>query len=94
MSDRYLDPQDTSDYWEHYMEVVQDEYDRYEDIQPDLDGWDDVEGIDVDGFASDEVTLTESVEWLHSLLYSDYADPSDDDDRAGMDIPRSVLDQL
>ena len=84
----------TTDYWDSYPTTVEPvEADLYEDIQPDLDGWDDIDGLDIDGYSGDESVLIESVAWLHSLLYSDYADASDDDDRPAMDIPRSVIDR-
>lgn len=65
------------------------------DIHPDIDGWDDITGVDLDGNAEDTEMLVsgENVAWLHSMLYSDYAEPSDDDDRPGMNIPQSVIDR-
>lgn len=65
------------------------------DIHPDIDGWDDIDGIDLDGHPEDAEVLVsgENVAWLHSMLYSDYADPTDDDDRPGMNIPQSVIDR-
>lgn len=82
------------DYWDAYPDtfVPDEEFTSWEDIEP-LDDWDDLTDVDLDGYASDEDALVESVAWLHSLLYSDYADPSDDDDRPEMNIPRSVLDR-
>ncbi len=71
--------------------------------------WDDITGIelseriagtadyadDIDAeFSTADDQGIVSPAWLSSLLYSDYADPSDDDDRAQMNIPRSVLDNL
>lgn len=65
---------------------------------PELSDWDDLTGINLDGFpdADDESSevLVTSVPWLHSLLYSDYQDPADDDDRATMNIPAHVLDAI
>lgn len=94
MQDQYLDPQDTNDYWDHYLAVV--EHESWTDpTEVDMDSWDDLTGIDVDGHGSeDAMELVENVAWLHSLAYSDYADPSDDDDRDGMNIPRAILDGL
>lgn len=63
------------------------------DIHPDMDGWDDLTGVDLDGNAEDTELLldTEDATWLHAMLYSDYAEPSDDDDRLEMNIPASVV---
>lgn len=79
-----IDPTETVEFWE-LPEPSE------EDIARALD----IDGIDIDGYATEESTevLVESVAWLHSLLYSDYADASDDDDRVAMDIPRSVIDR-
>lgn len=93
--DTYLDPQDSADYWDHYLHVIEQEQ-ATDPTEIDLDAFDDLDGVDVDGFGSDEDAMeyVENVAWLHSLAYSDYADPSDDDDRADMNIPRSILDRL
>lgn len=84
------------DYWDGYPDtfVPEEEFTTWDDIEPVIDGWDDLDGVDLDGHGTDEDALVESVAWLHSLLYSDYADPSDDDDRLAMNIPRSVLDRI
>lgn len=58
-----------------------------------LDGWDDVADVDLDGHQDDVLLGTEDVEWLHAMLYSDYADPADDDDRSPMNIPAHVVAQ-
>lgn len=82
-----IDPTETVEFWE-LPEPTE------EDIAAALD----IDGIDIDGYGSehgcdDASALLDSVAWLHSLMYSDYADPSDDDDRAEMTIPRSVLER-
>lgn len=86
------------DYWDAYPDtfIPDEQFTSWADLEAELpaEDWDNLEGVDLDGYASDDEVLTESVAWLHSLLYSDYADPSDDDDRAGMNIPRSVLDRI
>jgi hypothetical protein len=64
------------------------------DIEPvDVDGWDDIPE-DVDAYGTEDDELESGLPWLHSLLYSDYQDPSDDDDRADVDIPRYITDAL
>ena len=57
-----------------------------------LAAFDDLTGVELSEYATDEPLVT--VPWLSSLLYSDYQDPGDDDDREGMPIPRHVLDNL
>lgn len=43
----------------------------------------------VNSYAVPGVIIVDSPPWLHSALYSDYQDPSDDGD--SVDIPASVL---
>lgn len=63
------------------------------DIEPltdtEIEGWDNLDGVDIDGYADDNIVV--DTPWLHALLYSDYAEPSDDDDRPTMDIPQEVI---
>jgi hypothetical protein len=79
-----------NDMWNETLDPTPVELDSIE--VPD-DDWSDLTGVDVDGFAEDSELLlgVEDAEWLHAMLYSDYADPSDDDDREGMAIPAHVV---
>lgn len=85
------------DYWDSFATWQPNEVDLADiDVTDDeIAGWDDIDGIDIDGtsgeYLDDSGNLITSVAWLHSLLYSDYQDAGDDDDRAALDIPASII---